>query len=86
MHKEFTDKLNLKDVANEFVGVAECWLSLYGQFKYYYYLSSICRFTLYTVAWESHVSVVKEDQLEISNITVMVQSICLLLKTSKRNI
>ena len=25
-HKEFTDKLNLKDVANKFVGVAECRL------------------------------------------------------------
>jgi len=33
VHNELTDQLNLKDVANEFVGVAECWLSLYGQFK-----------------------------------------------------
>ena len=33
VHKDLTDKLNLKDVANEFVAVAECRLSLYGQFK-----------------------------------------------------
>ena len=33
VHKDLTDKLNLKDVANEFVSVAECWLSIYGKFK-----------------------------------------------------
>ena len=33
VHKDLTDKLNLKDVANEFVGAAECWLSMYGKFK-----------------------------------------------------
>ena len=33
VHKDLTDKLNLKDVANEFVGAAECRLSMYGKFK-----------------------------------------------------
>ena len=33
VRKDLTDKLNLKDVANEFVGAAECRLSIYGKFK-----------------------------------------------------
>ena len=35
--KDLTDNLNLKDVANEFVGAAECRLSIYGKFKWKLY-------------------------------------------------
>ena len=33
VHKGLTDKLNMKDVANEFVGAAECRLSIHGKFR-----------------------------------------------------
>ena len=33
VHKDLTDKLNLKDIANEFIGAAECRLTIYEKFK-----------------------------------------------------